>query len=67
MPCPGYVLAQTNPHVDDEEADGRVEQEVDDVPGAGITLEERRQVHVGHVDAHGTDALLRRVIPPGLP
>lgn len=67
VPCPGDVLTQADAHKNDEQADGRVQQKVDDVPGAGIALKQRRQVHVGHVDAHCTDALLRCVVPPRLP
>lgn len=63
----GDVLAQADAHIDDEEADGGVEQEVDHVPRAGVALEQWRQVHVGHVDAHRPDALLGRVVPPRLP
>lgn len=37
------------------------------VPGTRIALEQRRQVHVGHVNHEGTDPLLGGVVPPRLP
>lgn len=63
----GDKLAQSDAHVDDEQTDGGVQQEVDHVPGAGIALEQRRQVNIRHVNSHRSDALLRRVIPPNVP
>lgn len=63
----GDVLAQADSHVDDKQPDRRVQQEVDHVPSARIALEQRGQVHIRHMDPHGSDALLRRVEPPSLP
>lgn len=37
------------------------------VPGTRIALEQRRKVHVGHVNHQGTDALLGGIIPPRFP